>query len=148
MMKKPGLFFFSFLLLSITSFSQIREIPETVKEAFEAQYPAAENVEYNDNLVNIKVNFILNGEKMVASYNSKGRWKDTEKEWDFEKLTADVKDGFSKSKYADWKIIETRIVYMAGGQERYRVKVEKNDVQKKNLFFNKNGRLVEESITI
>jgi NDP-sugar pyrophosphorylase family protein len=148
MMQKLSLVLLSFFLISITSFAQVREIPETVKEAFEDQYPAAEKVEYHDHIVNVKVHFVLNGENMVATYNSKGRWRDTEKEWDYDKLSTDVKDGFTKSKYADWKIVETRVVYLAGGQERYRVKVEKNDVQKKNLYFNKNGRLVEESITL
>ena len=148
MMQKLSFLLLSFLFLSITSFAQVRDIPETVKEAFEDQYAAAENVEYHDNIINVKVHFTLNGENMIATYNSKGRWKDTEKEWDYDRLTADVKEGFTKSKYADWKIVETRVVYLAGGQERYRIKVEKNDVQKKNLYFNKNGRLVEESITL
>jgi hypothetical protein len=31
---------------------------------------------------------------------------------------------------------------------RYRLKVEKNDLQKKYLFFDKNGRLLKDSITI
>ena len=149
MMQKLSLFLFSFLLISLTSSAQIREIPESVKEAFSAQYPGATNVEYKDNLVSIHVYFSLNGEKMISSYNNKGRWKETEKEWNFDSLTAEVKDGFQKSKYAtEWKVTETKIVYRAGGAELYRVKVEKNEVQRKHLFFNKNGRLVEDSITL
>ena len=143
---------FSLLLLllffSSFSFAQIREVPEAVKEAFDTQYPDADSVKYEDNIVSVQVHFSQDGEKMKASYTNKGRWKETEKEWSFEQLSAEVKDGFSKSKYADWEVSETKIVYRPGGVERFRVKVGKNDLQKKYLFFNKSGRLMEELITI
>ncbi len=84
----------------------------------------------------------------MASYYNKGRWTGTEKDWTFEQLLPDVKSGFEKSKYADWKVLETKIIYRLGGTERYKIKVEKNDLQKKNLYFNKNGRLVDDDITI
>jgi hypothetical protein len=141
--------FSAILLLTAAGLqAQVRSVPSIVKETFQAQYPGAEEVSYEDNLVSVQVNFTLNGEKMVASYTNKGRWKETEKDWSFEKLSEDVKTGFDKSKYADWEILQTRIVYRAGGAELYKVKVEKNDLQKKNLFFNKKGRLVEDSLTI
>lgn len=137
------LFFFSSI-----SFAQIREVPELVKEAFDTQYPDADSVEYKDNIVSVDVHFTQNGEKMKAQYTNKGRWRETEKLWSFDQLPADVKDGFNKSKYADWEVSETKIVTRPGGVERYRVKVGKNDLQKKYLFFNKTGRLMEEQITI
>ena len=144
--------FFSLLLLifllNSVSFAQIREVPESVKEAFSTQYPNVDSVKYEDNIVSVQVHFTQNGERMKASYTNKGRWKETEKVWSFEQLPAEVKDGFSKSKYADWEVSETKIVYRPGGIERYRVKVGKNDLQKKYLFFNKTGRLMEELITI
>jgi hypothetical protein len=143
---------FSLLLLlfffSSISFAQIREVPELVKEAFDTQYPDADSVEYKDNIVSVDVHFTQNGEKMKAQYTNKGRWRETEKLWSFDQLPTDVKDGFSKSKYADWEVAETKIVFRPGGVERYRVKVGKNDLQKKFLFFNKSGRLMEEQITI
>lgn len=142
------IFLAGFILFSIFSYAQVREVPESVKETFTSQYPGAENVTYEDNLVSVQVHFQLNGEKMVAAYNNKGRWKDTEKEWSFEQLPEAVKDGFQKSKYADWKVTETKIIYRPGGLDRYRVKVEKNDIQKKHIYFNKAGRLVDDDITL
>jgi hypothetical protein len=85
---------------------------------------------------------------MKASYTNKGRWKETEKDWSFDQLPEAVKDGFQKSKFADWKVTEAKVIYRPGGSDRYRVKVEKNDVQKKYLFFAASGRLVDEDITI
>lgn len=141
-------FLAGFILVSIFSLAQVREIPESVKETFSSQYPEAENVTYEDNLVSVQIHFQLNGEKMIAAYNNKGRWKDTEKDWSFDQLPETVKDGFQKSKYADWKVTETKIIYRPGGTDRYRIKAEKNDIQKKHVFFNSAGRLVDDSITL
>ena len=138
-----GLIFISNIL-----FAQVREIPEAVKETFTSQYPGAENVTYEDNLVSVQVHFKLNGENMVAAYNNKGRWKDTEKNWSFDQLPEAVKYGFQKSKYADWKVTEVKMIFRPGGSDRYRIKAEKNDIQKKHIFFNKAGRLVDDSITL
>lgn len=143
-----SIFLIGFVLISNILLAQVRDIPEAVKETFSSQYPGAENVTYEDNLVSVQVHFQVNGEKMVAAYNNKGRWKDTEKNWSFDQLPEAVKDGFQKSKYADWKVLEVKMIYRPGGSDRYRVKVEKNDIQKKNVFFNKAGRLVEDSITV
>lgn len=147
-MRKLISLLFAVFLLTTVSVAQIREIPEEVKEAFNAQYPGASDVEYEDNLVSVQVHFMLKGEKMKASYTNKGRWKDSEKNWSFDQLPAEVKDGFSKSKYAEWEVSDTKIIYRPGGSERFRVKVEKSDIQKKYLFFSKTGRLMEETITI
>jgi hypothetical protein len=43
---------------------------------------------------------------------------------------------------------EAKIIYRPGGVERYRLKVGKNDLQKKYLYFNKDGRLVDDAITL
>ena len=83
-------------MFSISSFAQVREIPESVKETFISQYPDAESVTYEDNLVSVQVHFQMSGEKMKASYINKGRWKDTEKDWSFDQLPEAIKDGFQK----------------------------------------------------
>ena len=143
-----SIFLAVFILFSIFSFAQSKlKIPESVKETFTSQYPDAENVTYEDNLVSVQVHFQVNGEKMKASYNTKGRWKDTEKDWSFDQLPDSVKDGFQKSKYADWKVVETKVIYRPGGADRYRIKVEKSDLQKKYVYFNEAGRLVDDDIT-
>ena len=137
-----------FCLAAGSASAQIREIPVAVKEVFEKQYPDAENVEYKDLLASVQVHFTEGGEKYIAKYNSKGMWRETEKEWNFEHLSTEVKDGFSKSKYADWEVEETKVIYRHTNKEFFRVKVKKNDIQKKQLLFNKQGRLVEEDITL
>ena len=142
-------FFILFLFfLSSQSFSQVTKIPQSAKENFAKQYPSAQNVNWDNDVINVNVRFELNGERMNAEYSNKGIWKKTEKDWTYSKLPDAIKDGFNKSKYADRGVTEAVIVYLPGDVEQYRLKVERNDLQKKYLFFNKDGRLVREAITI
>src|SRR5688500_11736703 len=111
-------------LLSTSAAAQIREVPPVVKEVFGKQYPDAQNVEYKDLLASVQVHFTQADEKYIAKYNVKGMWRETEKEWNFDHLVAAVKDGFSKSKYADWEVEETKVIYRPTNKEFYRVKVK------------------------
>ena len=138
----------SFAIFSAPTFAQGDNVPPVIREAFTKQYPGAENTRYEDNLINTWVSFTLNGENYRANYKKNGQWEYTEKEWSFAKLPEAVKDGFKKSKYAAWTVEETKIVNRAGGLERYRVRVKKNKVQKKQLFFTPEGQLEEDSITL
>ena len=144
-----------FLMLSVSlfflaniSFAQIREIPKAVEETFSQQYNGASNIDFKDQLVGVDVYFELKGDKMIASYTNKGIWKETEKEWSFDKLSEEVKDGFQKSKYADREVEETTVLYLPGGTEQYRIKAKKSGVDKKYLYFNTKGRLLRTSITL
>ncbi|HEX7903650.1 MAG TPA: PepSY-like domain-containing protein [Chitinophagaceae bacterium] len=144
---------FFFLLLGssffyATGFSQVTSVPEQAKENFAAQYPAAQKAKWNNDIVNVNVKFELDGETMNAEYSNKGTWKKTLQDWSYEKLDAVVQDGFQKSKYADRTVTEVKIVYLPGNVIQYRLKAEKNDVQKKYLYFNKFGRLLRDAATL
>lgn len=145
---KKIIFAIAIVFIASSLQAQVREIPQAVKDAFTHQYSDATDVEYKDQIVKVNVHFNLNGEKMMATYNNKGTWKGSEKEWSFDKLSDAVKDGFSKSKYADWEKEETSVLYIPGGAEQYRVKVKKSDLQKVFLFFNTKGRLLRDPMTI
>jgi hypothetical protein len=145
---KKGFVLLSFLMFSGISFSQIREIPKIVEETFSNQYKGASDIDFKDQLVRVDVYFELDGEKMIASYTNKGLWKETQKEWSFDKLPDEVKEGFEKSKYADREVDETIVLYLPGGVEQYRLKAKKSGVEKKYLYFNPKGRLLRESITL
>ncbi|MGN6164895.1 MAG: PepSY-like domain-containing protein [Flavisolibacter sp.] len=148
MKRKLLLMILPVFLSASFAFAQSDDVPQAIKEAFTKQYPNAENVEYKDNLLNTWVNFTLNGDKMKANYKKDGQWENTEKDWSYDKLPAAVQDGFKKSKYADREIEETKVIYRAGGTERYRLKVKKNALEKKYIFFNDQGQLVDDDITI
>jgi hypothetical protein len=145
---KRLLIFSGLLFITMGSFAQIREIPKEVRENFAQQYPVATDVDFNDELFHVNVRFTLDGEKMNAEYNNKGIWRNTEKKWSYDKLPDAVKDGFGKSKYADREVKETIMIYYPGNIIQYRLKTEKSAVEKKYLYFNPEGRLLRESITI
>ena len=148
MKRKFVLIVLSFFFSISFAYAQSDDVPQAVKQTFTKQYSNAENVEYKDNLLKVWVNFTLNGDKMKANYKKDGQWENTEKDWSYDKLPAAVQDGFKKSKYADREVEETKVIYRAGGTERYRLKVKKNALQKKYVFFNTQGQLVDDDITI
>ena len=135
-------------VFSNISYSQIREIPKEVREAFANKYPNAENVDFKDQLVVVYVHFTKDSIRYIATYNNKGDWKETEEASDYEKLPEPVKDGFQKSKYVEWKVEDAAIISQPGADDEYRIKVEKNDLQKKYLYFNSRGRLMRDSLTL
>jgi hypothetical protein len=146
---RKAVLFISALILTVSSFAQIRKTPVAVTEAFAKKYPVAQDVRFEDNLVNVQVHFVLDSVKMIAKFDNDGSWKETEKAFSYDQLTDEVKDGFQKSKYSnEWKVKETSIIHMPDGSERYRLKVEKNDLLKKYLFFDKTGKLIRDSLTI
>ena len=147
-MKRRFLLVLLALFTGFASFSQLRQIPKLVRENFAQQYPMATDVDFDDDLVDVNVHFLLNGEKMNAEYNNKGMWRSTEKKWTFDKLPDAVKDGYDKSKYVGRDIKEVVIIYYPGDVIQYRIKTEKSTLERKYLYFTPEGRLLRDSITI
>jgi hypothetical protein len=148
MLRKTAFLVLLVCAFSITSFAQLRKVPEEVTASFSKKYPDAEEVVYKDNLKAFHVHFNLNGDKMIAKYNSKGEWKESEKVIDVSSVLLAVKEGVDKSKYFDWQITEAVLIIHPSGTEQYRLKVEKSEIQKKYLFYTKSGRLIRDAITI
>ena len=148
-MKKISSLVLAILLFAGALSAQIRKIPASVTDAFKSRYPHAENVEWKDRLSYFEADFILNGATVSADFSNKGEWKSSESKSTYEALPATVKDGFSKSKYADWKTGSVAEIQEMGKGVKYKVYVEKNEpFQKKFLWFNANGKLVKDAIGI
>lgn len=135
-------------LIAFAATAQIRKIPAEVTTAFEAKYPKAEKVEWKDNLTNFEASFTYNNAETSAKFNSKGEWLVTEKKIEFDALPAAVKDGFKKSKYEDWELRGVKIIDEKDKDINYRILVKKNDVQKKYLFYDANGKLLRDPIAL
>lgn len=131
-----------------SAFTQVTSVPQSAKDNFAKQYPAAENVNWDNDVVNVNVRFTLNGENMNAEYSNKGIWKNTFQATTYENLPAAVQDGFKKSKYADREVSDTKIIHYPAGVTQYRIRAEKNDVEKKYLYFDGNGKLLRDAITL
>jgi hypothetical protein len=137
--------FFSFVFLSD---AQIRKIPAAVTDAFSARYPHATQVEWRDKLQYFEASFQLNGSGISADFSSKGEWQGSERIMIYDQLTEDVKDGFQKSKYSDWQKNSITELQELGQPLEYRINVQKTGLQKKNLYFDANGKLLKESIAL
>ena len=137
--------FFSFVFLAD---AQIRKIPATVTDAFSARYPHASQVEWSDKLQYFQASFWLNGANITAHFSSKGEWQKSERVMTFNQLPGEVRDGFQKSRYSDWNKNMITEVQELGRPLEYHVNVQKTGLQKKNLYFNSNGKLLKESIAL
>jgi hypothetical protein len=146
-MKKA---FFSCLFFSVLFFAeaQIRKIPADVTDAFTARYPHATKVEWRDKLHYFEASFKLNGSSITANFSSNGEWQASERILDFDQLPDEVRDGFLKCKYADLQKKDIYELQELGKPLRYRITVQKSGIQKKNLYFDVNGRLLKEAMSL
>ncbi|GAB4094439.1 hypothetical protein [Flaviaesturariibacter terrae] len=137
------------VLFSFSASAQLGKIPAAVTDSFARQYPQAKQVVYGDNLGDYSVRFLSDTARMIAHYNRKGAWQGSEKASSFEHLSADVKDGFMKSKFSDWQVREVSQLYLTaaeGGGEQFRIKVSKGDLKRRYLYFNRMGKLVKDKL--
>jgi hypothetical protein len=128
--------------------AQLRKVPGVVTDALKAKYPAAEKVEWKDKITVFQADFEIGGTSWSAKFNSKGEWQSSEKIISESDLPATVKDGFDKSKYSDWELRIVSVIYLPEDKMQYHLFVAKSDLQKKNLLFNPEGKLLRDSITL
>jgi len=128
--------------------AQIRKVPAEVTEAFKAKYPDTKNVEWKDKLTGFQASYEINGVHYQSKFSNKGEWLQTEKSIAEEALPAPVKDGYGKSKYTGWQLKEVSRIENKDNSIQYRLFVRKSGVEKKYLYFDPEGKLVKDEITI
>lgn len=136
------------MILSNSAFAQIRKIPSEVTDAFSQKYPNAKEVEWKDKLTSFSAGFTLNDKHYLADFSNKGEWQSTEQDIEDSELPAPIKDGFNKSKYADWKINKSIKIELPSNAVQYRLEIGSGDIKRRNLTFNSDGRLVKDRLTI
>lgn len=135
-------------LTSANSQVAVGNVPSRVINAFQSKYPHASNVYWTGKVVHFSVNFNSGGENLTANYKDDGTWEQTYMGMPFNNLPSAIKNGFDRSKYKDWKVKEVRRIDARDKDRVYRIEVKKNTFQKKNLFFNVNGQLTDDNITV
>ena len=128
--------------------AQIRKIPAAVTESFKNKYSTATNVEWKDRLTSFVATFEADGKKHDAYFDDDGSWKQTDTRIEEEELPEAVRDGFEKSKYTEWKIDRVERIEKNDNNVEYRIQVKKGDIQKKNLTFSNEGKLLKDKITV
>lgn len=128
--------------------AQIRKIPAAVTDALAQKYPKAEKVEWSDKVSYFLASFESKGDAYTAKFDSKGEWLGSQKLIEENDLPKDVKNGFEKSKYAEWELKEAFRLYLPGDITQYRLFVRKSDLEKRNLIFNEDGKLLKDGMTL
>lgn len=127
--------------------AQFRKIPAEVTNAFAAKFPDATNIEWKDQLVDYKVYFDEDGNNYVAKFDNQGLWIITEQIINQEGLPTGVKNGLSMSLYSDWEVRYVSIVDKPENNKQYRITVAKNSINKKDLLFSSEGKLLKNNFT-
>ena len=73
---------------------------------------------------------------------------ETEQPMEFDSLPEAVKTAKDKSKYSEWDTGIIEKIMLPEDKIQYRVQVEKNDFQKKNLYFTPDGKLLKDKMTL
>jgi hypothetical protein len=125
--------------------AQVRSVPAAVTSAFQQKFPGVTDVSWKDHVTNFEAKFKMNGSDYQANFGKRGELKRTERNISYDALPAAVKSSFNSSKYASgWEKGSVSAVDDAKDGFRYRVFVQKNAVQKKFIYFSKEGKLVKE----
>lgn len=125
------------------------EVENRIKDDVMERYPGIEEFTLQNQLVRVVAEFELNDTSYTSVYSSKGKWQSTVYGIDPSDLPEEVTDGYDKSKYAvDWEITAAEIYDTPAKGVQYRLTVEKNQFQKKYLYFNENGRLLKDALTL
>ena len=151
-MKKTFFVLLSFVaLFSVNNAqAQFRSLPGAVTDSFKVKYPSAKDVSWSDKVSAFQAIFTLGTEKVTARFSKDGQWQGSTKYIPKDQIPAAVKDGLSKSKYAgsEWEIKQVKVQDLPGEATQYIILVQKSDIQKKNLTFNSDGRLMKDSNTL
>lgn len=147
-MKKIIFLIFSLLVITGMASAQFRKVPAEVTNAFNMSYPNAKNVTWKSGFTSYEASFEWEGDAAVAKYTNKGEWKETERVRKFDSLNEEIKDGFRKSKYADWEMGEIKEQREKDKETLFRIYVRKSGLNKRYLYFNADGKLVKDSMTL
>ncbi len=147
-MKKSMLTILLLIGVVVAGTAQFRKIPSDVTDAFRKKFPNAEKVAWKDKLSSFQASFIMDDDQYTASFSSSGDWEETDRKSSYDELPDDVKDGFEKSKYAEWKPGDVYVVEKRDEDISYRIFVKKSSLQKKYLYFSSEGQLLRDALTL
>lgn len=152
---KTDLWKFLFLFCSVVMLSACdhdddlpsSKVPETVKSAFEAKFPAVLKAEWEKKSGYYVAEFRDNGLDMEAWYDSDAIWcmTETDLRTDLNELPGLVKNAFETSEYMDWRVDDIDKYERPSGVF-YLIEVEKSGQQDRDLFYDEDGTLLKDVV--
>ena len=127
--------------------AQVVNIPDKAKNHFKTKYPEVKDPKWTNNVTNYTAEFKVKGVPAKASYNVDGSWNYTEVFIPDSKVPKSVKESFAKSAYKDWTVKSIVAEETSKGEKSFRVEAV-NGIQKKYIFYDKNGVTLKENVGI
>jgi hypothetical protein len=127
--------------------AQVINVPNKSEKHFSEKYPKAANVNWKNNVTDYSASFDQDNLKHKAHYHMDGVWDYTETFLTEDKFPADVKSALTKSRYSEWKILSADLVENNKGEKMYRYELKKG-IEKKYIFFDKDGKEIKSKSTI
>lgn len=117
-------------------------VDPTIETAFRSQYPDASRVEWETKAGYYVAEFRRNNAEAEAWYSPQAIWYMTETDVYYTDLPQAVKDAFTASEYAAWRIDDIDMIESAGMETVYILEVEKGNAEY-DLYFSPDGVLVK-----
>lgn len=117
------------------------DVPAAVKSDFEQKYPAANDVEWEKDGDEYKVDFRINGEKNTLKYGEDNNLKQSEIRIDKSALPAAVVKAV-ESQYSGYTIEKADEINKVGKGKQYEVEVKKGD-KVLDVHFTPNGEIIK-----
>jgi uncharacterized membrane protein YkoI len=133
-----------FLITSLEA--QVINVPKKSQSHFGKKYPSAKEVTWINNVTDYQVKFKDENGTQRAYYHMDGTWNFTELYIDNSKIPAEVNSSLSKSRFSDWTIESSAFIENNKGKTMYRLEVKKG-LEKKFVFYDKNGKEIKTSAT-
>jgi uncharacterized membrane protein YkoI len=133
-----------FLITSLEA--QVINVPKKSQSHFGKKYPSAKEVTWINNVTDYQVKFKDDNGTQRAYYHMDGTWNFTELYIDNSKIPAEVSSSLSKSRFSDWTIESSAFIENNKGKTMYRLEVKKG-LEKKFVFYDKNGKEIKTSAT-
>lgn len=114
------------VMISVLAFGNNIEIPDNVSSAFTKKFPGAENVNWEIEFNNFKVEFTRNNKTMTALFSDEGKWVETATYINEDDLPENTLEEINWY-YKNGLIISSRKAKDYKSNDFYRVTVESGD---------------------
>ena len=130
------------VMLCLASFAasaqkmSVSKVPASVKAAFAKAFPGINDAKWEAEHGDYEANFKQNGQKMSASFDASGAWKETEKPISVASLPATV-TRYTQEHYKGQKIKGAAELKMADGTIQYEAEIKQTA-----LIFDASGNFI------
>ncbi len=147
-MKSKSLMFAILAMFFFSGLSaQVVNIPDKAKNDFGKKHAHAKDAKWENKVAYYIVHYSEGGTHATAHYRMDGTWEFTEMKINDGRTPTKVKNAFQKSKFRNWEVKEKAFVENDNREKLYRYEV-KNGVDKRYIFFNKEGKFIKENQSI